>query len=382
MTNQPPTPDPTEDAEQTSETPNQTSDTDQTSDFAYQTSTELPPPPPMPPPSPALEGRLVRDPYTRLGGVASGIAHRYGFDVSIVRIAFILLTLASGFGILAYLLAWLIIPRADYWPPAGRARSSRSLSRRDMGLALAGIGILFALAFGGGGGTNVLIPLVLVGGGVWLLIQPSIEGDAEPAADGDVDRMVDDPPMGSPRPGSVAAGPVSTYSSTQPAGTPVPPRSRGRKGALVLVGLGAVFLIALPIVLIFGLIVAAFAFGDVDFDGDTRIRFEPLSAEELPATFDEENGKITIDLTNLDPDDFVSGAPGVIDARLDFGEIKVIVPEDLAVTVDSEVGLGDADVFDQNSDGFRLDVDERAADPDVELELDVGVGKVTVERVG
>lgn len=61
---------------------------------------------------------LVRDPRASFGGVASGVAHRYGWDVALTRLAFVVLALAtSGLGLIVYLLAWMIIPRAAFWPP-------------------------------------------------------------------------------------------------------------------------------------------------------------------------------------------------------------------------------------------------------------------------
>jgi phage shock protein C len=46
-----------------------------------------------------------------LGGVCAGIAATYNIDVTLVRIAFILVTLlTSGLGILFYLAAWLVMP--------------------------------------------------------------------------------------------------------------------------------------------------------------------------------------------------------------------------------------------------------------------------------
>jgi phage shock protein PspC (stress-responsive transcriptional regulator) len=49
-----------------------------------------------------------------LGGVCAGIAAAYHIDVTVVRVAFVLITLAtSGFGLLFYLAAWLVIPGPD-----------------------------------------------------------------------------------------------------------------------------------------------------------------------------------------------------------------------------------------------------------------------------
>jgi phage shock protein PspC (stress-responsive transcriptional regulator) len=57
--------------------------------------------------------RLFRDTeHGMIGGVAAGLATYLGIDPVIVRIGFILLTIAWGWGVLAYIILWLIIPEA------------------------------------------------------------------------------------------------------------------------------------------------------------------------------------------------------------------------------------------------------------------------------
>lgn len=48
-----------------------------------------------------------------LAGVASGVAQYLGIDVTLVRIAFVLITLVGGLGIPLYLASWLLIPDED-----------------------------------------------------------------------------------------------------------------------------------------------------------------------------------------------------------------------------------------------------------------------------
>lgn len=48
-----------------------------------------------------------------LGGVCGGLGEYLGIDPTLVRLVFILFTLAGGSGILIYLLLWVIIPRQD-----------------------------------------------------------------------------------------------------------------------------------------------------------------------------------------------------------------------------------------------------------------------------
>ncbi len=60
--------------------------------------------------------RHLRGPVRRTGdsrvlaGVCGGLAAATGIDVTLVRIAFILLALGSGVGVLVYALAWLLVP--------------------------------------------------------------------------------------------------------------------------------------------------------------------------------------------------------------------------------------------------------------------------------
>jgi phage shock protein C len=48
----------------------------------------------------------------KIGGVCGGIGEYFDRDPTVIRIIFVLFTLASfGFGVLAYIVMWLIIPR-------------------------------------------------------------------------------------------------------------------------------------------------------------------------------------------------------------------------------------------------------------------------------
>ena len=56
---------------------------------------------------------LRRGPARMAGGVAGGIADKFGWDVTIVRIGMLLSFLLPVFGIAAYIVAWLLIPAQD-----------------------------------------------------------------------------------------------------------------------------------------------------------------------------------------------------------------------------------------------------------------------------
>ena len=56
---------------------------------------------------------LRRGPARMAGGIAGGIADKFGWDVTIVRIAMLLSFLLPFLGIGAYIAAWLLIPAQD-----------------------------------------------------------------------------------------------------------------------------------------------------------------------------------------------------------------------------------------------------------------------------
>lgn len=56
--------------------------------------------------------RLYRSAKNRIiAGVCGGLGEYFGIDPVIIRLIWILFCLAGGFGILFYIIAWIIIPR-------------------------------------------------------------------------------------------------------------------------------------------------------------------------------------------------------------------------------------------------------------------------------
>ena len=57
--------------------------------------------------------KLYRDIETKyIGGVCSGLEHYLGFDALWIRIIFLLLGVFTGFGFIAYILLWILVPEA------------------------------------------------------------------------------------------------------------------------------------------------------------------------------------------------------------------------------------------------------------------------------
>jgi len=59
-----------------------------------------------------MEKRLYRSNDEKIiGGVCGGLGEYFDIDPSIVRVVLVLLFLAHGIGLLAYIIAWIIIPK-------------------------------------------------------------------------------------------------------------------------------------------------------------------------------------------------------------------------------------------------------------------------------
>ncbi len=86
-----------------------------------------------------------------LAGVAGGVGDHLGLDPFVVRLAFIVLGLAAGFGVVVYLLLWVLVPPepADAAPPAAQRDIPRPEARELLGGGLVVAGIMVILWFTG-----------------------------------------------------------------------------------------------------------------------------------------------------------------------------------------------------------------------------------------
>jgi phage shock protein C len=76
------------------------------------------------PPTPKKLMRSRSD--RKIGGVCAGLAQYLELDTSLVRILWFFITLACGIvpGLVAYVLAWIIIPEEPFMLPAAAFRQS------------------------------------------------------------------------------------------------------------------------------------------------------------------------------------------------------------------------------------------------------------------
>jgi phage shock protein C len=110
-------------------------------------STQLPPEPGPsgPEPPPAGGPRVVRRSRGErvIAGVCGGIGRYLGVDPVLLRIAFIVLALANGLGVIAYVVAWVAIPEERPGQPLAAApEPRRETGRLVLGGSLVVLGLV------------------------------------------------------------------------------------------------------------------------------------------------------------------------------------------------------------------------------------------------
>ncbi len=137
-----------------------------------------PPPQALPPetPPPPVTHQLRRSGDDKMiAGVCGGLAAYLGVDTALVRVAAVILALTGGAAVIAYIVAWVVIPEAR--PGELRAGAhhvgNADTARFIAGAVLIGIGGLALLhsVLPGVFFSRMIWPLALVGVGVYLLIR-------------------------------------------------------------------------------------------------------------------------------------------------------------------------------------------------------------------
>jgi phage shock protein PspC (stress-responsive transcriptional regulator) len=105
-----------------------------------------PPVPPVPP----ISRRLMRIPAEgRIAGVCAGLAAYFGIDVTMVRLAWVILTIFPGAligGLIAYVVAWIIMPAGESIPgTVPRGRLVRSVADRKIAGVCGGLAAYFGV---------------------------------------------------------------------------------------------------------------------------------------------------------------------------------------------------------------------------------------------
>ena len=125
---------------------------------------------PTPPTRPARLTRSTADKV--VGGVAGGLGRYFGVDTVWFRLGFVIFTLAGGSGILAYLIAWVVIPEGDgdESDPVEPARPLGPQGSIIAGIVLVGIGLMLLLNQFVPWFDKLMWPMAVVVGGLALIV--------------------------------------------------------------------------------------------------------------------------------------------------------------------------------------------------------------------
>lgn len=372
-----------------------------------------PPNDPRPPQPPPPVRWLRRDTQSPLGGVATGLATYFGINPILFQVGFVVTTAFSGFGLLAYIAGWLLIPGPT--DPETRPVTITSNTARAV------FGVLFAigaasstLTLGPNTFEITLLPLVLIAGGFYLLNQreqsPSFTATSSSSS------ATPPPPRTPPPPtqahwADVDAAPVMPVPA-EPPGPPVTsvtlaavavaiglmvtldqfgatiPATATFGAAMAVLGGGLIYgafygrprgLVPIGVLLVMGLAIAPAV--DAFAEGGTGTReYSPVTQDAVLDTYDLGAGPLDLDLRRVD---FTEDQ--TITVNVGAGYAEIWLPEDVNVTVDAEASAGYVEVFGREYAGvFASGADTRSAGeadrPTVNLIVDVTFGYVEVRR--
>jgi phage shock protein PspC (stress-responsive transcriptional regulator) len=337
-----------------------------------------------------------------LAGVAGGLGRYFDISPAFFRIGFAILTLVGGAGILLYVAAWLVIP------DDGESDSivSEALRRhRDRPWLLAGVGLVAIalvslLAQADFWPNSGFAWALLLLGGLAIMFAQRRADDGTPPDDSNA---ADD----STAPGD-AATPVAR--PRQPSlflpGLGVLLAAAGALAFLDAVGVDVRWDVALAVgaigtgvavvagvalrrrtggLVVVGLVLATLAVAvsavDVRLEGPIGSRvYSPVEASDLKRDYDISIGDLELDLSNA----VLAAGDTEVDANVGIGELRVIVPDGVAVDVDASASAGEVTVFGRSESGVDADrsasIHAPGSDQTLRIDAHVGLGDVIVER--
>jgi phage shock protein C len=107
-----------------------------------------------------------------IGGVCAGLGRYLGVDPVLLRVAFVVLAIAGGGGLLLYVVSWILIPEAREGEDLGSARPSTvDTTRLIVGGTLIAIGTLLLLNLSLPRLGRFFWPLAFIAIGVAVVVQ-------------------------------------------------------------------------------------------------------------------------------------------------------------------------------------------------------------------
>jgi phage shock protein PspC (stress-responsive transcriptional regulator) len=285
--------------------------------------------------------RLERSRSDRMvAGVAGGLARYFDIHPAVYRVGFVVLTLLGGAGIIIYLALALVIPeegKEDSFATAA-LRNRRERPWPLIGLALLAIAgaVLLSHATLWPHG-DAWIPLLLAGGAILWITRHSNKA------------------------------PATTDASALAA-------EDSRRLRRVLKGIAIAFATLIALVFVAAAIFAAIFHVHLG-NGVGARNYVVADKQDLRSSYKLGIGDLKVDLSKVR---FAAGAT-TVRTRVDVGDLKVIVPSDVALRVDGDAQLGQVELLGKSADGRNVDRHVVQTGKRVlVLKTHVGVGRVRV----
>ncbi len=363
----------------------------------------------------------------KVAGVAGGLGRHLDLDPTIIRVLLVVLVFFGGAGLVVYAAMWLLVPEED----TGRSVIGAKDSTRNV-LLIGTLAVGALLAFSDSwNGFGVGWPLAVVAIVLFavMLTRDRTRGGGVAAVPPEHAPPAYGPPGYGPAaygpPPSDGGPPTAVWAPPPPPPAPLDPRRTGpllflptlALLALVLGGLGlwdaaggpvadaaypaaALAVIGLALVLgafvgraggliLLGLVssvaIGGAAVANPSYSGERDLVLRPTSAVDLADGYSVPAGRIELDLRDLAEPSAVDGRR--LDLHVNVGEIVVIVPRGMAVTVDATIdGAGMIELPNAVRDGWGTalsrDLPSRATTTTstVELSLDLDFGHIQVRQ--
>jgi phage shock protein PspC (stress-responsive transcriptional regulator) len=381
-----------------------------------ETVNETPPPHDAPPPgaTPPPRAPLTRSTDDQvLAGLCGGLGRYFGLDPMVFRIAFVVLTMVGGSGILLYLLGWLLISDDKGGGVLSRVKGARN--QKLVAAVLAGAGALLLLDELTDDG-DVPFGLVLVGFGALVLwsrqrqdragggsptppappapsppATPTRDAAPVPSPPGDaVPTEAEDPPDDTAKSRSTLVPVTLSLLAVLAGGLTLLGVSVTTGLALALLLTGSALVVGawrgrarwlIPVGLVLAAALAAVSVIDVPVRGGAGdVTYRPASVQEIRSPYRLGAGTMVVDLRDVD----LHGRTVRLVASVAAGRLEVVVPGGASVDVEAGVGAGEVDVLGRRAEG--LDVGRDVVQPGNEgggrlvLNARAGVGSVEVRR--
>jgi phage shock protein PspC (stress-responsive transcriptional regulator) len=276
----------------------------------------------------------------KLAGVCGGLARYFDIHPAVYRVGFVVLALLGGAGIVIYLTAALVMPQEGH---EDSFATSALRNRRERPWPLIGLGLI-AVAV-----VSLLSRATLwPHGDAWLLLL--IMG----AAILWITRH------------SQAATPDAAALASED--------SRRIRRLVKGIAIGFGTLLALLLV---GAAIVAATFNVHLGNGVGDRSYVVAGTGDLRSAYKLGIGDMTVDLRNVR---FARGKTNV-SARVDIGNLRVIVPANVALRVRGDAQLGEVEILGKTDDGRNAEATvDQAGDRVLILDTHVGVGQVRVTR--